>query len=429
MVKHKSVRGMIAHSWALIGICLLMASAPAAAQDENLDSLRKQLDEARSMIQKLSGRIEQVEKSRAQTPAVDNDVNSRLDELEEQMFDLDERTGSRAIIHAFDAISLDIGGFLTQQFTYAIGEDSDEASFNATQFELLIKADLTDEISVFTALGFLRESDLILADAANPTFAASAMRNPAIIAWGNFQRSDALEIQLGRFVTPHGIINIEHFPGVLLELNQPQFLRPFSGQTIFSNFMQGGQIHGRFFLGEDGSDVLQYNAYVGLHPSDSEDFLAGFRVAYTWDELGVTLGGNYGHGRRKGAASTVGNLSIVGPRSLTTNDYDFVGVDLLYDKGKLLWKNELFFSSESGQQDRLGFYTQPAWRLNDKWIAFYRFDYFDPGQGIHDSVEHIIGVNFLPIPIVRLRASYIFKQLGDPEEDLSVFQFSMTLSF
>jgi hypothetical protein len=99
-----------------------------------------------------------------------DDVNRRLDEIEEQMFEMEDRVGSRTLIQAFDASSLDIGGFLTQQFSYAVGEDNSEASFNATQFELLIAADITEDISVFTAPGFLREADLDLSDSENPFF-------------------------------------------------------------------------------------------------------------------------------------------------------------------------------------------------------------------------------------------------------------------
>jgi len=217
---------------------------------------------------------------------------------------------------------------------------------------------------------------------------------------------------------------------VLLDINQPQFLRPFSGATIFPNFLLGGQVHGKLFTGENDQDVLQYNAYIGGFATNTEEVLAGARVAYTWSDLGLTVGANYAHGRRVAAASSLGNLSIVGNRSKTTNDYNTVGVDVLVDKGALLWKNEFFYSfEENGAEDRVAFYSQPGWRLNDKWIAFYRFDFFDPGQGIGQSTEHMVGVNFLPTSTIRLRAVYIFKQFNNPNEDANIFQLSATVSF
>lgn len=355
----------------------------------------------------------------------------QFEELESQVFDLEERVGSRTLVRAFDGMSLDLGGFLTQTFTAAFGEDSSEVSFNQTLFEILLKAQVSESISLFTALGFLREADLDFADPKEPNFRDAAVRIPPIIAWANYRHRDSLQFQAGRFVTPHGIINIEHFPPVLLEIQQPQFLRPFSGATIFPNFLNGAQAHGRLFL-RSGKDVLQYNMYGGIFAAgDADDVLGGVRVGYTIGETGVTFGFNYAHGRRKAAmgGGNLGSFTVVGTKSLTTNDYDTVGFDLLFDKGMFLWKNEVFYSLEDGEDERLGAYSQPAVRLTDAWIVFYRFDYFDPGQELTKSIEHVAGINFLPIPTVRLRAAVYLKHFDDTSDDATIFQLSGTISF
>ena len=104
---------------------------------------------------------------------------------------------------------------------------------------------------------FSRQSNILYDDNKDGIFSASERRNPKflmnsstplIIAWGNYAYSDALNIQFGRFSTPHGIINIEHFPATLLDPEQPQFLRPFSGQTIFPNFVDGIHLYGNYFF-------------------------------------------------------------------------------------------------------------------------------------------------------------------------------------
>ena len=155
----------------------------------------------------------------------------------------------------------------------------------------------------------------------------------------------------------------------------------------------------------------------------------GGRIALALEESGVTWGANYAHGRRTAGTSPLGNFSVVGTRSLTSNAYDLVGADLLYDKGSILWKNEFFYSFESGEDDRIGAYTQPAYRFDDKWTGFYRFDYFDPGQGLSESIEHVLGVNYTPNNTLRLRAAYLFKQFAEPEEEVGLLQLSATLSF
>lgn len=122
-------------------------------------------------------------------------------------------------------------------------------------------------------------------------------------------------------------------------------------------------------------------------------------------------------------------MSLVPAQSLVSNRYDTVGADLLYDKGRLLWRNEIFQSFEKGKDDRLAFYTQPAVPFGDRWLAFYRFDCLDPGQDLDKSTEHVLGTIFLPIPTVRLPAAYFYnyKTFEDPSAGASIVQLSATI--
>ena len=106
-----------------------------------------------------------------------------------------------------------------------------------------------------------------------------------------------------------------------------------------------------------------------------------------------------------------------------------VGFDLLFENENLLWKNEIFHSSEYSTDDRLAFYTQPAQKLSDQWIVHYRFDYLDPGQHLNKSIEHVLGVNYLPISTIRLRLAYFYKEFENPNTENNIFQFSTTISF
>lgn len=413
-------------------LCVVSSTGLAQSNDE-IRALRKQLQRSNQLIQQLHGRVKELEQREDGSGGASASDEARLEAIEDVLMDLDERVGSRGVVHLFDGMSLDIGGFLTQSFTAVHGDSSTESSFNATQFELLIKAQVTNNLSLFGALGWLREADLDFSDPQNPFFRNFANRTPGIIFWGNYQHNDAFNIRAGRWVTPHGIINVEHFPPVLLETNQPQFLRPFPGATMFPNFMDGVNFHGKFFVGDQGRDVFSYDAYVGQFTGGaSKDYIGGGRIGYQFGDSGWTIGGNYSHGRRTARASvpfTPGHFTIVPANNLTSNSYDLVGLDVLYDKGSILWKNEVFYSFEYGEDNRLAFYTQPAIRLNDEWLMFYRFDYLDPGQNLGKSTEHAVGINYLPVPNLRIRAVYFLKNFDLTEDEAGVFQLSATLSF
>ena len=376
------------------------------------------------------------------------ELAERLKAQEDLTQELDEKVGSRAIVHAFDAMQLDFGGFLHSAFTHIHGDQGSASSFDRLTFEILLKAQFSERFSAFFAQAFVRESNVRYTDTfqrTSPGFSFSGsggVKTPLVIAWANYRHRDELNLQVGRYITPFGIINIEHFPAILLDTEQPQFLRPFSGDTIFPNFITGAQAHGKFFFDDD---TLQYNVYTGVYTgSTPEQFYSGMRAAYTVGVLETTIGLNLGTGKRS-LTTTAPDTRVVAKNAT----FYMYGVDVLIDKGPVLWKTELFMTDEDkgAGGNRMGFYTQPAYRVNDQWIIFYRYDFLDDGKlhiapssggpRLHtpgDSTEHVLGLNYLPVSTVRLRATATWKEfsggrLGAPKADAQIFQLSGTFSF
>lgn len=424
---------------------LLALSVGSAQADDskNIDKLEKQLEKALQLIEQqsqqvesLSQKLKKIESTNASTApvrrrssaAINTELEERLTVLEDQLFEIDDKVGSQTLVNAFDAVNFDIGGFFNSAYTFVDSENGSAAGFNRQIFELLIRADLDENWSAFFAGGFLREANVVFDDTGNePDFAfpsiAGGTVNPQIIGWFNYKHNDAFNIRVGRLITPHGIINIEHFPATLLDTEQPQFLRPFPEQTIFPNFTTGVQFHGKFFF---GSDNLEYYAYAASPQSSIEEPIYGGRLAYTFGDYGVTVGVNGAIGSRAEDSTT---------------EYTLFGADLLVDKGPVLWKTEVFMTDEDDEPGRFAFYTQPAYRINDQWIAFYRYDFLDDGSNTTavipnaagDTTEHVLGVNYLPLPNVRTRLIYTHREFGESgsfaETDADIFQISATYSF
>lgn len=406
-----------------------------SAADKRVEALEQMLKQSLAKIDHLSGEVEKLksyEPTKQAAPAkvaYSEESLARIEALEDELAGLDSRVGSRTVVNAFDAVKFDLGGFIHSAVTNVQAEDGEATSFNKTVFELLLKADLGDNWSAFVAQAFLRDSGVNYDDDGDGTSNEAGERRipnfngisegPVMtdtpLAWVNYKQSDLLNVRFGRFITPHGIINIEHFPAILLDPEQPQFLRPFSGNTIFPNFLTGLQLNGIKFLGEDS---LRYDVYTGNFTGNSENLVTGGRLGYTWGGTGLTLGVNASTGERSKTASS---------------DYSMYGVDLLYDKGPLLWKTEFFSTSEDAGNDRTAWYTQPAWRLNDKWAVFYRYDFLDDGGTDGDTIENAIGVNFLPTKNVRLRATATNKEFesggGFDDATSQIYQLSATVSF
>lgn len=404
-------------------------SPPLSAQnsDDRLKEIEARLNKALEMIEKLSSEVATLKHEASKLQEVDvsgvrvSEAEARLDDLENLVLETEDRFPSGSLISAFDSEVLTIGGFLLSTLTHADGEDGSATSFNRNVFEILLGGKLNDTFSYFFAQAFTRE--------ASPTFIDQDSRGlpdfnlttgaPTPIAWGNYRFSDAFNVRFGRWVAPHGIINIEHFPAILLDTEQPQFLRPFGGQTIFANFQTGIQIHGQTYAGFGGRGKLDYAVYVGNFGGNQDEFNVGGRVGYSFGDSGFALGINTAFGKR------VEELE---------SDYQLIGVDLLYDKGPILWKTEFFATEEDLGGNRLAFYSQPAYRFSDQWTAFYRYDFLDNGDQAGDTQEHVLGLAFNPIPTIRIRGTTTFRDfepgpLGLRNTSAQLYQLSTTLSF
>jgi len=354
------------------------------------------------------------------------DLQEQVDNLELIIDEMSEQLGNRALVRVFDGIKLDIGGFLHSAYTFIDGEEDSLGSFNRQNFELLIGAELTENWTAFVAAGFLREAGdpFSVGSRETPTFDTNN-NSPLIIGWVNYEHSDLFNVRVGRMITPHGVINIEHFPATLLDPEQPQLLRPFGGNTIFPNFSTGIQLHGKNFT---NTGIFSYQTYAtnatsGNNTSNSEEVI-GTRLAYgnmngSW-EIGLNGSDSY--------------------RASTSSDNTMFGVDAHARFGNFDFTAEIYNTSEDTGGDREAYYLRPAWHISDKWVAFYRHDFLDAGDEYGESTENALGINYLPNNNVRLRIIYTMKEFNDGftdstlttslnSADADIIQFSGTYSF
>ena len=403
----------------VLGVCLsLSTQVKAQSNQELIDALV----ETRAQLKLLQSRVEELEEKVQSSSHVEvAELEERVDELEVISLEVDEAVGDRAVVNAFDATSFDIGGFFDTAATVVIGEDGTDASFNRQVFELLVKAELSERWDLFVAQAFVRNAPVTFTDPqqrTEPNFPNnnSPVVTDTVIALASYKHSDAFNLQFGRFITPHGIVNIEHFPATLLDTEQPQFLRPFPGQTVFANFTNGVNMHGAKHFGDS---AINYAAYAGVWAGNATSLSFGGRVGYKIGNSGLTIGVNGLSGDR---ASDVDGDRFYGG-----------GADILFDKGRVIWKSELFHTIEDTGDNRFAYYTQPAFRITENLTALYRYDYLDNGALGGESIEHVGGLVFKPVDNVRLRTLYRLRRMkediGFQRADANIIQFATTFNF
>jgi len=399
---------------------LSYADSSYAQEDSTPDQITKKIESLEKEINELKHELQTYVRGQDKLSALE----PRVDELETLAIETNEAIGDRAIPQVFDAISLDIGGFLHTQTSIVRGEDNTSFAPNNQILELLVHADLSEKWDLFFAQAFVRNAALVFTDEEgirNPEFQNnnSPIATGTVLAWSQYKHSDAFNVQVGRYITPIGIINREHFPALLLDTVQPLFLQPFPGQSLFANFNNGFNIYGSKFVGKERQNKLEYFAFAGAFSGNATSLNGGGRLQYTFAKNKITLGSSLYSGDRD---------------RLIDNDRFLVsGLDLRIDSGPLLFKAEAYFSNENLNSDKIAFYAQPAWRLQPNLIAFYRFDYFDNGSAAIPRNEHVLGLVYNPIDLVRLRAIYrrgsFSDELGINTANTDKFQFQSTISF
>ena len=181
---------------------------------------------------------------------------------------------------------------------------------------------------------------------------------------------------------------------------------PVPGGVFWDHFLNGVDFFGTLGLG--GSKLEYHFNYSTFSFMPAPRPLAGFptqeilggRLAFTFLNDHITLGTSYQAGERIRAFANT-------------------GVDLLVNWGGFNLKVESVSSKEEELEDsdpqvmnptdKTGMYVQPSYAVLDNVRLVFRYDVYD--SNIDDDAdqfitENVFGVNWLPDPLLRLRAEY-----------------------
>lgn len=393
------------------------------------------------------------------TEATLQDLRQRVEELEEQQLATAERVGGRALLQAYTAASVDLGGHLTSVFASLFGEQSTETGHVVSLIELYLKARIDDRWSVFATPGFytfngaLSDDPVTVSITGDPVFLASETSLSSVFlsrGYGEYVFDDRLRLQGGIVGSPHGTVNREYFVPARTIVAGNLHTRYFLENQLYPQQLLGVRALGKLVVG--GENWLDYDAYFGADDDSPSDAITGLRLAYTCDRLGLTVAGNYGRGTREGFppapltdpaplfTANVPFLEAPFPgRFNLTRDYQFGGVDVEWRTGSLLARTEAYYSAEADVADQRAFSQELNWFASDTWTLSYRFDWYDTGADLdpfgttllprgHAS-EHVAGVCWSPREGVRLRLDAHHLLLPNTSDTLDYVNLSWSLSF
>ncbi len=363
---------------------------------------------------------------------------AEFDDMRERLDKLEARQAEPVIVSPMKALDLKIGGIFSQSVSTVFTD----TAFDETNFELLISARLSENVDFFTAIGWLFSVRLDEDSVRDRDFigGGTVSNLRPLILWARGHVAEALEVRVGRYVAPWGIIHREHFPNLLLSMEQPQHVQPINGELggfrTIATFVNGVQANGKF---SSGATSLEYAVYIGNY-TGPDPFIEGK------DIKGVLVGLGLAHDRvRIGANVQSGKKPTDPPVIGEFNTFETSGVFLKLDFGPFLFKSE-YFQSNIDKQDnnQEGFYVQPAYKFGERHVLFYRFDTFDGNteedliaMDLTEGTQQIIGYNYLPQPNVRLRVELFQNTFEEDlvvgsnveERDFEMLRFSGVFSF
>jgi|GEM_PF-2432901 len=363
----------------------------------------------------------------ADIPATDA---SRLEKMQKQIDTLQDSLDGLRLegekeepIRSFSAKNFHLGGWINESLESIQASGSDRYGVNESEVSLLASVDVDAHTRVFLDLQFDRALELENSNTAERRYGAYEDSVAIEIAQISHDFSDRFGIRAGQLIAPFGIINVEHFDPVLLQHQLPQFLRdqPDEPFGMFDDIVQGIDTYGNFNI--PGGHRFNWEAYAASLQSDTNKLGGGGRQAWTFPGH-VTIGSSQQAGNREG------------------HPFLTLGQDVKIGDKKFVLKAESAQTLITGS-NLYTWYVQPAYSLTDKWIVFYQADYFSNAlnrtEGVLDPIkqyEHTLGVNFLPIKNIRMRAEVAdHHYVGDTRRyleksrDFISLQTSITVSF
>ena len=375
---------------AILAVCGL---PPVQAQQNDIAVLRAEIAQQQIVIAQLLKRIEALEK---QPPA---GVAESLQDLEE---DIDAQDDSINSLRETINSKVNLNGYYNFRF-FADGSDEPLAfqqhhlgvlmAKQLGRFNFLMELELQNvphhpEIS---EEGVVEEN--IEEGAAEDLSGEGqvAVEN----AWMEYNQNRFLGVRVGKQLSPQYWWQ-NHYPNLTLSTATPIYLRELFPAELVGVTVQGSAAKpvGASELGVGYKFYVANNNFEGNSRADRDD-------SKSWGARGqVRLPATRAMRRLDFAFDMYRGMVGVGAESLA-EDHVW-GFETQLEVSQFLFQSE-WARGKSLEQTRTGFYLQPAYRIDEDWITFYRLEQLESPRVQRAERRHLAGINYRPYPQIALK--------------------------
>jgi hypothetical protein len=215
-------------------------------------------------------------------------------------------------------------------------------------------------------------------------------------AWMEYNHNRFLSLRVGKQLSPQYWWQ-NHYPNLTLSTTLPIYLRELFPAELVGVMVQGaaGTTVGTSEFGVGYKFYVANNNFEGNSRADLRDGKA-------WGARGQVRFPTGGALRRFDVAADL----YRGHVGLTTHELvedDVFGFESQLELSSFLVQTEWARGKSLGQT-RTGFYVQPAYRIDEEWIGFYRVEQLTSPRIRRAERRHIGGLNYRPYPQIAIKA-------------------------
>jgi len=380
-----------------VAILFVAGTRPAWAQQSEIAALRAELARQQAVIEQLLQRLQALEAKQQQPPPAAVTIQDLQDDIKAQE---DSVNSLREIVNS----KVNLNGYYN--FRFAIDETEEPAAFQQHlgvvmakqlgKFNFLMELELQNipHHAEITPENGEEHSEEAAAEEMETDISGEgqvAVEN----AWMEYNHNRFFGVRVGKQLSPQYWWQ-NHYPNLTLSTSLPIYLRELFPAELVGVMVQGsaGQQVGTSELGVGYKFYVANNNFEGNSRADLRD-------GKSWGARGQVRFPTGGALRRFDAAADI----YRGHVGLTTNELvedNVMGFESQLEVSSFLFQAE-WARGKSLEQTRTGYYLQPALRIDEDWIAFYRLEQLSSPRIRRAERRHLAGLNYRPYPQIAFK--------------------------
>jgi hypothetical protein len=368
---------------------------PVSAQQNEIAVLRAELAKQQVIIAQLLTRIEAIEKQPPPSAASIQDLQDDIKAQEDSVSSLRETVNSKVNLNGYYNFRFSADGseepWAFQQHHLGVLMSKQLGKFNFLMELELQNVPHHPEIAVELEEAEEHTEDEAVSDGDLSGEGQVAVEN----AWMEYNHNRFLSLRVGKQLSPQYWWQ-NHYPNLTLSTTLPIYLRELFPAELIGVTVQGSTATpvGTSEFGIGYKFYVANNNFEGNSRTDRRD-------GKSWGARGQVRLPTGGALRRFDAAVDIyrGNVGITNNELAEDN---VVGFETQLELSQFLFQSEWARGKSLGQT-RTGYYLQPAFRIDEDWIAFYRLEQLESPRIAQAERRHLAGLNFRPYPQIAFK--------------------------